>query len=216
MNNFIIKKIINQLTDRKPGLMDEEHYLVSAVLLPLIKKQGNLHVLFEVRAENLKIQPGEICFPGGQVETEERQRPYAAAVRETMEELGITREKIRLLGPLDILPTPYGRFIYPYVGEILTTQLNPNAEEVAEVFTVPIEFFLRHPPGRSRTEVAVRYASDFPFPKVPPGYKRGWQKRWSFPVYYFEYGKYFIWGITAKILFHFLKLCWPDEINYHL
>ncbi len=202
--------ILDRLANRKPGIMEEDNFFVSAVLLPLIEREGGLHVLFEVRAENLKIQPGEICFPGGRVEPVERRNPQAAAVRETVEELGIQRKHVRVLGPLDILPTPQGRLVYPYAGEILTGNFNPNPEEVAEVFTVPVEFFLTHPPGIATTEVATRYSGDFPFAKVPPGYRPQWLKCWSFPVYYFEYGKYFIWGITAKILHHFLVLCWPE------
>ena len=202
--------ILDRLAGRKPGIMDEDNFFVSAVLLPLIEKEGGLHVLFEVRAENLKIQPGEICFPGGRVEPGERRDPREAAVRETMEELGIQRKHIRVLGPLDILPTPQGRLVYPYAGEILTGSFNPSPEEVAEIFTVPVEFLLTRPPGVATTEVATRYGNDFPFAKAPPEYQPRWQKRWSFPVYYFEYGKYFIWGITAKILHHFLALCWPE------
>jgi len=207
--------IINCVAGRKPGIMDEDCYFVSAVLLPLLKKQGKLHILFEVRAENLKIQPGEICFPGGRVETKELSNPQETAVRETMEELGIKREDIRVIGPLDILPTPQGRLVYPYVGEILTGNLNPNPEEVAEIFTVPVDFFLNNPPGISSADVAIRYSSGFPFHRIPPGYRHEWQKRWSFPTYYFEYGQYFIWGLTAKILHHFLKLCWPERFNYY-
>lgn len=210
-----IKQITNRLAGRKPGIMDEDSFFVSAVLLPIIKKENALHVLFEVRAENLKIQPGEICFPGGRVEFPERSNPQETAIRETMEELGIQRKDIRVIGPLDILPTPQGRLVYPFVGEIFTSQLNPNLEEVAELFTVPIDFFLNNPPGISFTDVAIRYSADFPFHKVPPEYRHGWQKRWSFPNYYFEYGKYFIWGMTAKILYHFLKLCWPENFPEH-
>lgn len=208
MRNVIVKK----LTNRRPGIMGEDDFFISAVLLPLIEKQSNLHVLFEVRATNLKIQPGEICFPGGRVENSERGKAQDAAVRETMEELGIKREDIQIIGPLDILPTPQGRLVYPYVGEILTSKLNPNPEEVTEVFTVPVEYFLNNPPCISHSDIATQYCSEFPFHKIPPEYRQEWQKRWSVPIYYFEYDKYFIWGMTAKILYHFLQLCWPKNI----
>lgn len=208
-----MKEILDQLANRKPGLMHENNYFVSAVLLPLVAIQGEMHILFEVRAENLKIQPGEICFPGGRVEKQERRFPQEAAVRETAEELGIPREKIRLAGPLDILATPQGRLVYPFVGELLTREFRPNPKEVAEVFFVPLKFFFDHPPGVSSTEVAVRYGADFPYARIPPSYGRDWRVCWVFPSYYFEYGKYFIWGLTATILHHFLGLCWPERFK---
>jgi 8-oxo-dGTP pyrophosphatase MutT (NUDIX family) len=207
------KEIFAKLAKRKPDLMNKRSYLVSAVLLPLVQKRGETHILFEVRAENLKVQPGEICFPGGRVEERESQSPQETAVRETAEELGITRREIRVAGPLDILPTPQGRLVYPFAGEILTEKFRPNPREVAEIFFVPLEYFLNHPPGVSSTEVAIRYGENFPFTRIPPSYTREWQVRWSFPSYYFEYGKYFIWGLTAAILYHFLSLCWPERFG---
>jgi len=211
-----MQKIISKLSVRKPDIMEKDAFFISAVLLPLLEKQGQKHVLFEVRAANMKIQPGEICFPGGRVENYEQHAPFQTAIRETMEELGIKRGDIRLIGPLDILPTPMGRLIYPYTGQIMTDNFEPNPEEVAQIFTVPLKFFLEHPPKIFCTEVAVRYSADFPFHKIPPEYKPGWQKRWSFPDYCFEYGKYFIWGLTAKILYNFLELFYPNKINYHI
>ncbi|NEU34154.1 CoA pyrophosphatase, partial [bacterium LRH843] len=64
--------------------MDE--FLQFAVLVPLVQKQDELHVLFEVRAHHLRRQPGEICFPGGKIEPNDS-TPQDAAVRETTEEL---------------------------------------------------------------------------------------------------------------------------------
>lgn len=67
------------------------------MLIPLVEKDGELHLLFEVRAKHMESQPGEICFPGGHVEQGEN--PKDAALRETFEELGIPTEKIELIGP---------------------------------------------------------------------------------------------------------------------
>ena len=35
-----------------------------AVLVPLVRRRGAAHLLFEVRADTLNRQPGEVCFPG--------------------------------------------------------------------------------------------------------------------------------------------------------
>jgi 8-oxo-dGTP pyrophosphatase MutT (NUDIX family) len=209
-----VQEIIQQLSNRRQGIMSQDEYFLSAVLLPLIEKQGQTHVLFEVRAEDLDVQPGEICFPGGGIEDHERDNPLNTALRETSEELGIKEEDVQVLGALDILPTPMGRLVYPYAGRILTPEIRPNPQEVAEIFTVPVTFLLNNPPTKTCVGVATQYSPDFPFDKIPPTYEQGWQKRWRFSIYYFEYEKYFIWGMTAKILYHFLKLCWPANNNY--
>lgn len=203
-----------RLSRRQPRIQNEDEYFVSAVLLPIVESGGKPHVLFEVRASNLQRQPGEICFPGGKVEKSEMARPLDTAVREAVEELGIGREQVVLLGALDYLVTPPGTLIYPYVGIIEDHEnIVPNPDEVEEIFLVPVEHFLKHPPSRSHVEVATRYAQDFPFHRVPPTYKEGWCKRWSFSIYFYEYGERFIWGVTARILYNFMALYWPEHIK---
>lgn len=201
------------LSRRQPRIQNEGEYFVSSVLLPIVKSGGVPHVLFEVRANNLQRQPGEICFPGGRVEKSEIARPQETAVREAVEELGIGEDQVVLLGPLDYLVTPPGMLIYPYAGIIEDHEnIVPNPDEVEEIFLVPVEHFLLNPPLKSNVEVATRYAGDFPFHRVPPTYKEGWCKRWSFSVYFYEYGERFIWGMTARILYNFITLCWPEHI----
>ncbi|MGQ9557584.1 MAG: NUDIX hydrolase [Desulfurispora sp.] len=194
-------------------LIDEEQYYHAAVLLPLLRyDSGEPAVLFEVRAAELNRQPGEVCFPGGRLEPGEP--PHLAARRETCEELGIAPEQVEILGELGRLVIPYGILLHPYVGIIHTADLRPARQEVAEVFTVPLQHLAENPPGISRFEVATRYAADFPFHRIPSTYGTGWQKRAAFPMYYFTYRDYFIWGFTAKILFHFCQLLWPAHPVY--
>jgi len=206
-------KILRRLAGRQPRVQDEEEYFVSAVLVPLVETAGKLHLLFEVRSNHLQRQPGEICFPGGRVEQGELASPQDTAIREAVEELGISREQVVLLGPLDYLVTPPGTLIYPYVGLIEEYKgVNPNPEEVEKIFLAPLEHFFRNPPFTSKVEVATRYARDFPYHRVPSlYYKEGWQARWTFTVYFYEYGDYFIWGVTARILHNFISLCLSDH-----
>ena len=63
-----------------------------SVLVPLVEKDGELNLLFELRSSKMKADPGEICFPGGHVEPGEDFR--TAAVRETFEEIGIPEDRI--------------------------------------------------------------------------------------------------------------------------
>ncbi|MFZ5595973.1 MAG: NUDIX hydrolase [Bacillota bacterium] len=206
-----MKDIFKRLAGRKPAFANNSSQLVSAVLLPLIKKDEKYHILFEVRSQDLKRQPGEICFPGGKVERLDQCDPKAAAVRETAEELGIRESDIRVAGPLDVMVTPFGAMIYPFAGEITTRDIRPNPKEVEETFLVPVDFFLNEPPYVTYVDVGTKYNNDFPLEMVPPVYGGGWQIRMSYPMYYYHYNKYFIWGMTGIILFNFLSICWPES-----
>jgi 8-oxo-dGTP pyrophosphatase MutT (NUDIX family) len=202
-----MKKIIEKLAGRKPYLLDMDNVLVSAVLLPLVEVDGDIALLFEVRSMKLDRQPGEICFPGGRVERYELDNPADTAIRETAEELGLSCTDIELLAPLDFLFTPRGMVIYPYVGYITSPdRIKPSQEEVESVFTVPLSFLTAYRPQTSIVDVATRYNEDFPLHRVPKSYHGGWQKHWSYPTYIYEYEDYFIWGMTATILHHFLDL----------
>ncbi|MFX4261449.1 NUDIX hydrolase [Pelotomaculum propionicicum] len=195
----------NLLKTKSQEVQNIEEYFVSAVLLPLAETERGLEVLFEVRANHLRRQPGEICFPGGRVEKNELMNPEEAAIRETAEELGIQKDQVELLGSLNCFFGPPANIIYPYVGLIKDKEsIKPEPAEVEEVFWAPLKHFIKNPPAESSVEVATRYARDFPFNRVPASYRKDWNKKWSFPVYFYEYGERFIWGITARILYHFV------------
>ncbi|MFQ9917502.1 MAG: hypothetical protein ACLRWQ_14940 [Flavonifractor plautii] len=46
-----------------------------AVLVPLVERPEGLCLLYEVRADTLGRQPGEVCFPGGRLEPGRTQSP---------------------------------------------------------------------------------------------------------------------------------------------
>src|SRR5690554_1283443 len=130
-----------KLQNHQPKIMGSENFKHFAVLLPIIEKEGKLHLLFEVRSSNMRRQPGDICFPGGKVEKNDKNE-RETAVRETMEELGIEREDILEIFPLDYIVNPFGTFIYPFAAFLKhDTILNINSDEVAEVFSVPLDYF---------------------------------------------------------------------------
>ena len=83
-----LEQLEEKLKGREPGLMDASGQY--AVLVPLVEREGKLHILYEVRSQDMRRQPGEVCFPGGRIEGDET--PEACAIRETEEELGIPAE----------------------------------------------------------------------------------------------------------------------------
>jgi coenzyme A diphosphatase NUDT7 len=200
-----IKQILMKLKDRKPGMLDRAKYMKYAVLLPLIVKEDELHILFEVRAFHLRRQPGEICFPGGKVDPEDINEQFAA-IRETAEELGIHPTSIHHVFPLDYLLTPFGTIIYPFIGVIENAAaIFPNTSEVAEVFTIPLEFFREVKPKIFKVDFIAKPEPDFPFDLIIGGENYNWQTR-SIDEYFYKYEDKVIWGLTARILSHFLEI----------
>ena len=117
------------------------HY---AVLVPLVEWRGEVQVLFEVRADTLERQPGEVCFPGGHMEPGES--PTECAFRETWEELGIPASAIRPIARLDDVYMPRGDLMHPVMAQVETgavVHMTASADEVKETFLVPADFFRR-------------------------------------------------------------------------
>jgi 8-oxo-dGTP pyrophosphatase MutT (NUDIX family) len=197
-------KIKNFIAARSPRLRHEIDYTKAAVLLPLLETGEGLAVLFEVRSSALAWQPGEICFPGGRLE--EGEEADAAALRETCEELSLSAGDVEIYGPLDSLAAQMGMLVHPYVGRILAPEkIKPSCAEVAEIFLVPFGRLLAMQPLVSKIKVFTQPADDnFPY-RLLPGYAKGPRLRRLYDVYFYQYEKYVIWGLTAKILHDFLQ-----------
>jgi len=158
----------------------------AAVLIPLIPAEGGWCLLFSRRSANLAAHSGQIAFPGGGVETNELLE--AAAVREAHEEVGIGTEHVELIGRLDDLVTNSGFLVAPFVG-VIDQRIDYvlQASEVEEVFEVPIEALLMP------EQPEVRYVAF---------------RNKSYPAYFYRYERHEIWGLTGRILKHFLDFVW--------
>ncbi|MGX1264133.1 coenzyme A diphosphatase NUDT7 [Rossellomorea marisflavi] len=199
------QKWLETFRHRKPRLLGAGSYASFGILLPLIRVDGKPHILFEVRSQDMRRQPGEICFPGGKVDPSDASEKEAA-IRETSEELGISMDEVRDVYPLDYIITPFGTMIYPFVGRIETTpeDLQPNPAEVGEVFTVPLDDLLNDEPDIYTIDVKMHPEESFPYDRIPGGKQYEWQARQMQEVFYYHEDKV-IWGLTARILHHFLS-----------
>ena len=190
------------LEGRKPGVMEMKRHC--AVLIPLVWWKDELYVLFEVRSNSVS-QPGEICFPGGRLEGKET--PVECAIRETQEETGIPSHRIRILGQFDSMCNYTNMQIDTFVGviayeDVKAARINP--QEVYELFLAPLSFFEEREPFVYEYEVEPKIGEDFPYERLGdcPN-KYNWRKgRYTVPIYRWE--GHVIWGITARILRHFL------------
>ena len=112
---------------------------------------------------------------------------------------------IKIIAKEGCFQTHSNILIHCYLGVIEIDKLCINDDEVAEVFTVPIDFFMENEPDIEYVEVIPRPDEHFPYEKIhfPNGYK--WAKGCNeIPIYNFE-GRP-IWGITARITHDFIRV----------
>ncbi len=197
--------IIYKLKNHLPSILGSSKYSKYAVLIPLIQKEDGIHVLFEKRSLNLRRQPGEICFPGGRMDSLDPDEK-TAAVRETTEELRIQKADISEVFPLDFMVTPFGMIVYPFAGMILNSdKIQPNPSEVEEIFTVPLAFFFHREPEIHHVRFKVEPEKNFPFDLIIGGENYNWRTR-EMEEYFYRYEDKVIWGLTARILAHFIEV----------
>lgn len=117
----------------------------SAVMLLFFKSFGTIKLCLTRRSKALKHHAGQISFPGGRCEKHEEENPLLAALRETNEEIGISPEKIEVLGQLSEVYVYVSNFIvHPYLGWIdHEPQFYKNHNEVEEIIALPVEDFLK-------------------------------------------------------------------------
>lgn len=195
----------SKLKSHTPSILGSDKFSKYAVMVPLIQKEDGIHVLFEVRSLQLRRQPGEICFPGGRIDPQDPDEK-SAAIRETMEELGISSDNLSEVFPLDFMISPFGMMIYPFAGIIEGPEkIQPNPTEVGEVFTVPLTYFIENDPDIYNIHFKVEPEENFPFDLIVGGENYNWRTR-ALDEYFYLYEEKAIWGLTAKILAHFIEI----------
>ncbi len=203
-----MKNIKDKLKNIKAKPID---YDVSfAVLVPLIEIDGELNLIYEVRSNSIT-QPGEISFPGGRIE--EGESPEEAAIRETSEELLLNKRNIEIIAELNYASSKSGSFVFTFLGlikDIDAYEIEYCIDEVSEVFFVPLSFFLENQPERYYMNYYPKADKDFPYHMVNNGEDYNWGSI-RYPVYFYKYYNYIIWGLTAKITYSFINELKADD-----
>jgi 8-oxo-dGTP pyrophosphatase MutT (NUDIX family) len=154
----------------------------AAVLVPVIDRDDQLTVLFTRRTDHLHDHAGQISFPGGRAEPHETDAAETA-LREAEEEIGLTADRVEILGHLSEYLTVTGYRVTPVVALVRPPlELKPDDFEVAEIFEVPLSFLL-DPSNHQRNSV------------IQAGRRRNY--------YAMPYEQYYIWGATAGMLMNF-------------
>jgi 8-oxo-dGTP pyrophosphatase MutT (NUDIX family) len=160
-------------------------YREAAVLIPLFFKEKIPYILFTKRTDKVEHHKGQISFPGGVKDTFDSDL-QVTALRETMEEVGIEKKDITILGRTDqfltntnFMVTPFvGYFSYPYPYRV-------NSDEISQLIEVPLAHLLR--------------PETFALKK--------WERNgilWD--VHFYYYNDEIIWGVTGFLLSNFLAI----------
>ncbi len=178
-------------------MQPSENCRKSAVVLPLYQNKNvegedsDVQILFTRRNLNLKHHPGQLSFPGGQIEVGET--PLEAAIRETEEEVGIKSsdvECVMKLSPLYLEPS--NNLVYPFVCKINTNKIIIEPEEVDSYLFKDLDFFMQ---DNKKYRKQIMENKDIVVPS--------WDIGCEVPL----------WGATAMILNEFTEVISKIESN---
>ncbi|RXR23188.1 CoA pyrophosphatase [Oerskovia turbata] len=157
---------------------------------------ADLDVLLLARASTLSHHPGQVSFPGGRLDDTDADL-VDAALREAVEETGLDRDGVEVLGTLSPLPLPVSNHL---VTPVLGWWARPtpvavvDSAESAHVFRVPVADLTD--PANRRTAVVHR--------------GRDTHKSPAFLVSA-EGREHLVWGFTGAILDALLdRLGWAE------
>jgi len=150
----------------------------AAVLVPIVDHPEPT-VLLTQRAQHLPDHAGQVSFPGGKIDKDDKD-PCASALREAREEIGLDRSYVEPFGYLDLYMTTLGYRIVPVIARVKPGfTLKLNVAEVDKAFEVPLTFLM------DQTNMER--------------HSREWQGM-TRHYYAITFGEHYIWGVTAGIL----------------
>lgn len=159
--------------------LENLHLKDAAVLVPVVDDGEDAHVIFTQRTASLRKHSGQVAFPGGAVDPEDRSIELAA-LREAQEEIGLDPRFVETIGRLPHYMALSGFKITPVLAVVQPGfELVPNPDEVESVFEVPLSFLMN--PGNHGRGSGHWQGEDRHFYRMP-------------------YGDRNIWGITAGIV----------------
>ena len=166
--------------------------LFAAVIVPVVRHTEPA-LVFVRRAAHLRRNPGQIAFPGGIVDACDLD-PQAAALREFEEELGVPRERVRIVARLeDVVTLARSVTVTPFVG-IVDPPLayEHDANETERVHEIPLAAVYAHGALHRGIETVDHDGT-----------------RYDVPTWLFDYEGVHVWGATARML-HALLSRYPS------
>ena len=164
----------------------------AAVLIGVTDDPREPEFILTLRSAHLSSHAGQVAFPGGKWDREDRSL-METALRESHEEIGLEPQAVEVLGAMPTARTGWDVLVTPYVGIVPTgVNLTPNLGELDSIFRVPLSFFLDGD-RRARTDV----------------FNRDRAHQWA-PAYHYD--GYEIWGFTASVIVSFLNRTFDADI----
>ncbi len=168
----------------EPNMLVAEGFPPAAVMILLYERDGEEHILFQVRSQHVEHHKGEISFPGGAKDLEDESL-LITALREVEEEIGVAREHVEVFGRFGDRTTRSRFLMTSFVGAI--THPAPYAfqiagHEVDELLEVPLRHLL--------DPISIEIAQT----------ESGQEMR------SFRFGEHLIYGVTARVLSDFLDI----------
>jgi len=158
------------------------------VLVPLFYHEGQWHILFTRRSDEVNFHKGQVCFPGGTYQSGDASL-LQTALRESEEEIGLKAEDVDILGELDdTITVTSGYIISPFVAVIpYPYPFEVNHIEIKQILSIPLA-------------VLMAKANFY------QGQGLQTSEGETIPMYYYRYGKHTVWGASARIVKLFLEL----------
>lgn len=188
--NAFKKLISDKLSSRKKRSINFPDYRKSAVMILFMEKDKTPYVVLTLRTDKVSTHKGQVSFPGGGYDSSDKDF-LDTALRETMEEVGIAPEDIEVLGEFDEYISIMGYHVYVFVGALGKTHEYAVCEdEIDEMLEVPFSIFYNE--EYTKCEKINHQGKDY-------------------DVYFYDYGKATIWGMTARILTDFSRKVFTRE-----
>ena len=189
----MIDSISRRLNTHAPRRLDVAGQ--EAAVLIALTRSDIPEIVFTRRSPRLNSHGGEVAFPGGKRDPEDRNL-IATALRESHEEIGLPQHRVNILGSTGEVVSRLGIKVTPYIGLIERGErLVANLDELDRIFRVPVDYFLS---DNGRRTDQLYYRGEL------------------FQVPCWQYGEYRIWGLTAIMLVEFLNVGLGAGIPLHV
>jgi 8-oxo-dGTP pyrophosphatase MutT (NUDIX family) len=167
----------------------------SAVLVPIFRRADAVLRVILVRRSDHGVHGGQIGFPGGKREPGD-QSLLETALRETREEIGLARDRVKIIEELpsvETLTTAYR--IFPFLAQIDPPPVWPHcSDEIAEVLEVAVD-------DLAKPEAHGEDMADLPAWTGPR------------PLPFFRLGPHRVWGATYRILLPLLPRLQAKQVH---
>ena len=173
-----IRKRLNHAPDNKTKN--------SCVLIAIYSQNNEYFTILFKRPDYDGIHAGQVCFPGGKVESGDTSFEDTA-LREAAEEIGLNKKIVKIIGKLTPLYIPVSNYIVqPFIAYIESIPiLVPDSKEVDRILIAPLKSLL-NPENVMSKKINFRGS--------------------KMVIPYFFINSMEIWGATAMILSEFLTI----------